>query len=218
MQQYQTILFDLDGTLTDSAPGILNSVRYACRKLELPLPEEAVLRRFLGPPLPASFQEYLHLDEAGTRRAVEAFREYYPAKGIFENEVYPGVPALLAALKSAGRRVVMATSKPEVFARRIMEHFSLEGYFDAICGATIDERRTDKGDVIAYALETAGVTDLRHTVMVGDREHDVKGAARNGLPCIGALYGYGSAAELHAAGAVALAGTVADLHAMLLHG
>ena len=142
-----------------------------------------------------------------------------PRKGIFENEVYPGIPALLAALKGAGRRVVMATSKPEVFARRIMEHFSLEGYFDAICGATIDERRTDKGDVIAYALETAGVTDLQHTVMVGDREHDVKGAARNGLPCIGrAVRLRQRAAELHAAGAVALAGTVADLHAMLLHG
>lgn len=218
MQQYQTILFDLDGTLTDSAPGILNSVRYACRKLGLPLPEDAVLRRFLGPPLPASFRDYLHLDEGDTARAVAAFREYYPTRGIFENEVYPGIPALLQDLQAAGRRVVMATSKPEVFARRIMEHFSLAGYFDAICGATIDETRTDKGEVIAYALETAGITDLQGVVMVGDREHDVRGAARNGLPCIGAVYGYGSAEELTAAGAVALANTVADLHDMLLQG
>lgn len=216
MQQYQTILFDLDGTLTDSAPGILNSVRHACRKLQLDMPEEATLRRFLGPPLPSSFREYLHLNEADTARAVAAFREYYPDKGIFENEVYPGIPGLLADLKAAGKTVVMATSKPEVFAKRIMAHFSLEAYFDAICGATIDETRTDKGDVIAYALQTAGISSTEGVVMVGDREHDVKGAARNGLPCIGVVYGYGSAEELTAAGAVALADTVQDLHTLLL--
>lgn len=217
MQQYQTILFDLDGTLTDSAPGILQSVRHACRKMGLPVPEEATLRRFLGPPLPSSFRDYLHLNEADTARAVAGFREYYPEKGIFENEVYPGIPELLRDLKHAGKTVVMATSKPELFARRIMEHFSLEGYFDAICGASLDESRSDKGEVIAYALRTAAITDLRHTVMVGDREHDVKGAARNGLPCIGAVYGYGSAEELTAAGAVALADTVEDLRRLLLN-
>lgn len=216
MGQYQTILFDLDGTITDSAPGILNSVRHACRQLQLELPEEATLRRFLGPPLPASFRDYLHLDEAGAARAVAAFREYYPHKGIFENEVYPGIPELLADLKVAGRQVVLATSKPETFARRILEHFSLAGYFDAICGATMDETRTDKGEVIAYALQTAGITQREGVVMVGDREHDVKGAARNGLPCIGAVYGYGTAEELNAAGACALADTVADLHRLLL--
>lgn len=216
MQQYQTILFDLDGTLTDSAPGILNSVRHACRKLQLDLADEATLRRFLGPPLPSSFRDYLHLDEEATARAVEAFREYYPDKGIFENEVYPGIPELLRDLKAAGKTVVMATSKPEAFAKRIMEHFSLDQYFDAICGASMDESRADKGEVIAYALRTAGITDLQSVVMVGDREHDVKGAARNGLPCIGAVYGYGSAEELSAAGAVALAGSVQELHTLLL--
>lgn len=198
MQQYQTILFDLDGTLTDSAPGILNSVRHACRKLQLDMPEEATLRRFLGPPLPSSF------------------REYYPEKGIFENEVYSGIPELLRDLKAAGKTVVMATSKPEIFAKRIMAHFSLEDCFDAICGASLDESRADKGEVIAYALRTAGVKDLQNVVMVGDREHDVKGATRNGLPCIGAVYGYGSAEELSAAGAVALAGSVQELHILLL--
>lgn len=216
MQSYQTILFDLDGTLTDSAPGILNSVRYACRKMQLEIPEEATLRRFLGPPLPSSFRSYLHLNEADTTRAVAAFREYYPDKGIFENEVYPGIPALLADLKAAGKTVVMATSKPEVFARRIMQHFSLENYFDAICGATMDETRTDKGEVIAYALRTIGATGTQGIVMVGDREHDVKGAAGNGLPCIGAVYGYGTAEELTVAGALALADTVEDLRKLLL--
>lgn len=216
MQSYQTILFDLDGTLTDSAPGILNSVRHACRKLGLDIPQDATLRRFLGPPLPSSFRDYLHLNEQDTARAVEGFRDYYPEKGIFENEVYPGIPALLADLKAAGKTVVMATSKPEAFAKRIMEHFALEGYFDAICGASMDESRSDKGEVIAYALRTAGITDLDHVVMVGDREHDVKGAARNGLPCIGAVYGYGTADELTAAGAVALADTVEALRPLLL--
>lgn len=216
MQQYQTILFDLDGTLTDSAPGILNSVRHACRKLQLEIPDDATLRRFLGPPLPSSFRDYLHLNEADTTRAVEAFREYYPDKGIFENEVYPGIPDLLADLKAAGKTVVMATSKPEGFAKRIMEHFSLDSYFDAICGASMDESRADKGEVIAYALQTAAITDLGNVVMVGDREHDVKGAARNGLPCIGAVYGYGTAEELTAAGAIALANTVQELYALLL--
>ena len=187
MRNYDVILFDLDGTLTDSAPGILNSVRYACRKLGLPIPGEETLRRFLGPPLIASFRE-----------------------------VYPGVPALLADLKAAGKTVILATSKPEAFARRIMEHFDLAQYCDFICGATLDETRTDKAEVIAYALETAGITDKTGLVMVGDREHDVLGAKKNGLPCIGAVYGYGTAEELTAAGAAALADTVEELHKLLL--
>lgn len=200
MRNYDVILFDLDGTLTDSAPGILNSVRYACRKLGLPIPGEETLRRFLGPPLIASFRELMGLDAADADRAVSAFREYFPTKGLFENEVYPGVPALLADLKAAGKTVILATSKPEAFARRIMEHFDLAQYCDFICGATLDETRTDK-------------TGL---VMVGDREHDVLGAKKNGLPCIGAVYGYGTAGELTAAGAAALADTVDELHKLLL--
>ena len=216
MQQYQTILFDLDGTLTDSAPGILNSVRHACRKLQLDMPEEATLRRFLGPPLPSSFREYLHLDENDTARAVAAFREYYPEKGIFENEVYSGIPELLRDLKAAGKTVVMATSKPEIFAKRIMAHFSLEDCFDAICGASLDESRADKGEVIAYALRTAGVQDLQNVVMVGDREHDVYGAEEQGLDCVGVTYGYGSEAKLRQAGARWLARDVCELEKLLL--
>ena len=177
---------------------------------------EETLRRFLGPPLIASFRELMGLDAAGADRAVSAFREYFPTKGLFENEVYPGVPALLADLKAAGKTVILATSKPEAFARRIMEHFDLAQYCDFICGATLDETRTDKAEVIAYALETAGITDKSRAVMVGDREHDVLGAKKNGLPCIGAVYGYGTAGELTAAGAAALAETVEELHKLLL--
>ena len=196
--QYKTILFDLDGTLTDSAPGILNSVRYGCRRIGIPVPDEATLRRFLGPPL------------------IDSFREYFPDKGLFENEVYPGIPALLADLHARGCQLVLATSKPEEYARRIMEHFDLAQYFTAICGATLDETRTDKAEVIAYALDTIGLTDKTGVVMVGDREHDVIGAKKNALPCIGALYGYGTREELQSAGAAAIADTAEDLHKLLL--
>ena len=216
MRNYDIILFALDGTLTDSAPGILNSVRYACRKLGLEMPRETTLRKFLGPPLIDSFRQLVGLSDAEADRAVSAFREYFPTKGLFENEVYPGIPALLADLKAAGKTVLIATSKPEEFAKRIMEHFNLAQYCDFICGATLDETRTDKAEVIAYALETAGITDKTGLVMVGDREHDVLGAKKNGLPCIGAVYGYGTAGELTAAGAAALADTVEELHKLLL--
>ena len=216
MRNYDVILFDLDGTLTDSAPGILNSVRYACRKLGLEMPSEATLRKFLGPPLIDSFRTLAGLSDAEADHAVSAFREYFPTKGIFENEVYPGIPAMLADLHARGCQLVLATSKPEEYARRIMAHFDLEPYFTAICGATLDETRTDKAEVIAYALETIALTDKTGVVMVGDREHDVVGAKKNALPCIGALYGYGTRKELHSAGAAAIADTVQDLHKLLL--
>ena len=210
------VFFDLDGTLTDSAPGILNSVRYGCRKLGLPVADDATLRRFLGPPLIDSFRNLCGLSTADANRAVAAFREYFPTKGIFENEVYPGIPVMLADLHARGCQLVLATSKPEEYARRIMAHFDLETYFTAICGATLDETRTDKAEVIAYALETIALTDKTGVVMVGDREHDVVGAKKNALPCIGALYGYGTREELHSAGAAAIADTVQDLHKLLL--
>ena len=216
MRNYDIILFDLDGTLTDSAPGILNSVRYACRKLGLEMPSETTLRKFLGPPLIDSFRQLVGLSDAEADRAVSAFREYFPTKGLFENEVYPGIPALLADLKAAGKTVLIATSKPEEFAKRIMEHFNLAQYCDFICGATLDETRTDKAEVIAYALETAGITDKSRVVMVGDREHDVLGAKKNGLPCVGAVYGYGSAEELTAAGADYISETPDTLETLIL--
>ena len=216
MQNYSVILFDLDGTLTDSAPGILNSVRHACQKLALPEPSPETLHRFLGPPLLDSFRDLIGLNAAESQRAVDAFREYFPTKGLFENEVYPGIAELLHDLKAAGKTVVLATSKPEEYARRIMRHFDLEQYCDAICGATLDETRTDKAEVIAYALQTAGIADKSTVIMVGDREHDVNGAKKNGLPCIGALYGYGTRQELAEAGAAAIADTVQDLHTLLL--
>lgn len=216
MKHYQTILFDLDGTLTDSGPGIRNSVAYALRRLGCPVPEQEVLNKFIGPPLLDSFQRYCGLDLETARRGTQYYREYFRDRGIFENSVYPGIPALLADLKAAGRTVAVATSKPEVFARRILDHFGLAGYFDFVAGATMDETRLTKPAVLAYALEAMGLTDKAAAVMVGDREQDVLGARAVGLDCIGVLYGYGDRAEHEAAGAAAIAGDVAALRAVLL--
>lgn len=212
----QVVLFDLDGTLTDPGLGITNSVATALRCLGIPAPPRQELYKFIGPPLLDSFRTYYGMEEEQARRAVVHFREYFRDTGIFENTVYEGIPELLADLKAAGRTVVLATSKPEEFALRILEHFDLLRYFDTAAGATMGEARTDKAEVIAYALEKAGVTDRSAVVMVGDREHDVLGAAKNGLPCIGVLFGYGSRAELEAAGAAAIAADVAGLRDLLL--
>ena len=181
MRNYDVILFDLDGMLTDSAPGIFKLGALHLPQAGTAIPAEETLRRFLGPPLIASFRELMGLDAADADRAVSAFREYFPTKGLFENEVYPGVPALLADLKAAGKPSSSRRASPSV-ARRIMEHFDLAQYCDFICGATLDETRTDKAEVIAYALETAGITDKTGLVMVGDREHECWVPKRTACP------------------------------------
>ena len=206
----RSILFDLDGTLTDSGPGITASVAYALRKLGLEPPEPEKLRPFIGPPLLWSFAHFYGLDEAQCREGVRLYREYFTAGGMFENSVYPGIPEALDSLKSAGFRLAVATSKPEEFSRQIVDHFGLAGYFEAVCGAAMDESRTEKADVIRYALETLSLRP-EDCLMVGDREHDVLGAKAVGMPCVGALWGYGSREELTQAGADALAETPGEL-------
>ena len=207
------ILFDLDGTLTDSGPGIMKAGQYALRAFGIER-DWRELSFFVGPPLSETFAHFVSAENVDA--AVAKFREYYQQDGWLDNAPYPGIPALLADLHARGCQLVLATSKPEEYARRIMEHFDLAQYFTAICGATLDETRTDKAEVIAYALDTIGLTDKTGVVMVGDREHDVIGAKKNALPCIGALYGYGTREELRSAGAAAIADTVDDLHKLLL--
>lgn len=210
-----TILFDLDGTLTDPGLGITNSVAHALERLGRPVPPRSQLYRYIGPPLIHSFMEYAGLTEAEARQAVTLYREYFAPTGIFENSVYEGIPALLRDLRAAGKGVVLATSKPEKFAVQILEHFDLAQYFTAVAGASMDETRTAKADVIALALQRCGA-DSSTALMVGDREHDVQGAAANGLRCIGVEYGYGSRTELQNAGAAVCAATVAQLREILL--
>ena len=200
----QTILFDLDGTLTDPAAGITRSVAHALRHYGIEVRDLSTLHPFIGPPLDDSFERFYGFSHERAVEAIGYYREYFRDTGIFENEVYPGIPELLGALRAAGKTLAVATSKPEVFAVRILEHFGLAGYFSETVGSELDGTRVKKHEVIAETLRRTGAPK-EDTVMVGDREHDVLGAKRAGIPCIGVLYGYGSAEELTAAGAAALA-------------
>lgn len=211
---YKTILFDLDGTLTDPGLGITNSVAYALKKYGIEVENRQSLYSFIGPPLNDSFKKYYGFSDEKAMEAIWCYREYFADKGLYENEVYEGVEQLLGKIKESGRKIVLATSKPEQFAERILEHFDLIKYFDVVAGASMDEKRNKKGDVIKYAMEKGGFTS-DGAVMIGDREHDVFGAKENGIDTIGVLYGYGSRDELEKAGAMHIAQTVEDIFALL---
>lgn len=213
---YDVILFDLDGTLTDPGEGITNSVAYALRKFGIEVPDRRALYKFIGPPLYESFMKYYGFDRTGGLAAVEAYREYYRDRGIWENRVYNGIPALLAELKAAGKTLVLGTSKPEEFAERILDHFALRQYFDFVAGSTMDSARVAKADVLNYALESLHIAPSERVVMVGDREHDVLGAEAVGLACVGVLFGYGDRPELERAGAAEIAADVPQLRKILL--
>lgn len=208
---YQTILFDLDGTLTDPGLGITNSVMYALKKFNIEVEDRSSLYKFIGPPLRESYAKYYHFSDEEITRAVAYYREYFSVKGIYENELYEGIAEMLEQIKDSGRKVVLATSKPEEFAAEILRYFHIDHYFDFVAGSTMDGTRVRKADVIAYALESHGITDLSLAVMVGDREHDILGAGEIGLDSIGVLYGYGSREELENAGATYIAEHVADI-------
>ena len=212
-----TVLFDLDGTLTDPGLGITNSIMHALRKLGVEPPEREALYKFIGPPLKWSFHEYYGFDEAQCEAALLGYREHFSVTGLFENELYPAIPGVLQRLRDAGLRLAVATSKPEPYSLRIIEHFGLKEYFEAVCGSTMEETRTEKWEVIQYAMDTLGVAP-GETVMVGDREHDVLGAKKCALPAIGVLYGYGSRAELSEAGAAAIAETPENVAELILRG
>lgn len=211
---FDTVLFDLDGTLTDPAEGITNSVAYALERYGIRVEDKKSLYSFIGPPLNDSFMQYYGFSPEKAMEAIGVYREYFRDRGIFENEVYEGIPELLDRIKKSGRKIVLATSKPEEFAVRILEHFDLIGYFDVVAGASMDEKRNKKGDVIKYAMEKGGLS-AEGAVMIGDREHDIFGAGENGLPSIGVLYGYGDRKELEAAGAAYIAEAVKDIFELL---
>lgn len=207
---YSTVLFDLDGTLTDPGQGITNSVAYALKKFGIDVEDRKELYKFIGPPLYESFMKHYGFSQEKAETAVSYFREYFRDTGIFENEVYEGITDLLEKIKKSGRKIILATSKPEEFAKRILSHFSLDKYFDFVAGATMDSSRVEKSDVIAYALKESGYAD-KNAVMIGDRLHDIHGAKENGLDSIGVLFGYGSRKELEDAGADYIAETVSDI-------
>ena len=215
MFRYENILFDLAGTVTESAPGIISSIRHAMDRMNFPLPDGIDMNVFIGPPLTVSFRNILGFSEADADRAVSYYREYYGEQGLFECRVYPGVAELLARLDQDGCTVALATAKPEVFSRRILDNFGLTDLFSFIGGASLDASRRTKDAVISYTLARLPCASVANTVMIGDRDQDVIGARNNGLGCIGVLYGYGSAEELTQAGALGLAKDSEELYRLL---
>ncbi len=216
MSNYELILFDLDGTLTDPGEGITNSVAYALKKFDIEVKDRRELYKFIGPPLIESFMEFYGFSNEEAKEALMFYREYFTEKGMLENLVYNGVEVMLKALLKGGKHLAVATSKPEPFAKTILEHFGLDKYFEFIAGSTLEETRTKKAEVIEYALEKLKITDRKKAVMVGDRKHDVIGAEQCGLDSIGVLFGYGSREELEAAGATYIAETVKDIENLIL--
>lgn len=208
----KTILFDLDGTLTDSGEGIINCAILALEHFGLPIPSREEMRVFVGPPLHESFISHgVPADQAD--EAIRIYRSRYIPIGKFENTPYPGIRELLEALKAAGHKLFVATSKPEKMSIEILEHFDLAKYFDQICGATMDTSRSSKEAVIEYLLHRNGRAD--NMIMVGDTKFDVLGAKLHGIPTIGVSWGYGKAEELRDAGAVAIADTAEELLSLL---
>lgn len=209
----KTILFDLDGTLTDSGEGIINCAIMTLEHYGLPVPSRETLRVFVGPPLTESFKNHgVPADKVD--EAVEIYRSRYQPIGKFENHPYEGIREMLGELKAQGHTLYVATSKPEKTAVEVMEHFDLAKYFDRICGATFDRSRSSKEAVIAFLLEQNGRAD--NMVMVGDTHFDVIGAAAHGIPTIGVAWGYGEVEKMQQAGAAAIAQTPQELLELLL--
>jgi phosphoglycolate phosphatase len=215
MPHYSSVLWDLDGTIVDSAPGITSTLAWTFEQLGMPVPTPAEMLAWVGPPLLDSFREVAALPEDEARAALAVYRARYRSVGVYDATLYPGVDAVLRELRAAGVPQSLATSKPESLARAILEHEGLLAELDVITGASEDERRSAKADVVALALRrlAEGGADVSAPVLIGDRAHDIEGAAAHGVPTIFAAWGYGSAAE--SAGAVGIAHDPAELRALL---
>lgn len=215
-KSYKFILFDLDGTLTDPKVGITKSIQYALRKFGIEESNLENLEKFIGPPLISALMEYYSFDEAKARKGVEYYREYFAETGIFENELFSKIPELLAGLKAADKELILATSKPTVYAERILQHFGIRKYFSEVIGSNLDGTRVEKKDIIEYILlDTEGI-DQGNVIMVGDRKHDLIGAGENNIDSIGVTYGYGSVEELEKEKPSFLANSVEELGELLL--
>lgn len=205
------ILFDLDGTVTDSQLGIKNSVAYALNYFGINVDNMEDLNKYIGPPLRQSFINFAGLSEENSHIGMTKYREYYEPKGIFENELYSGIVDLFEKLKINNKKIVLATSKPWIYAEIILEHFNIKKYFDFVAGSELNGVRTNKADVIKYAIDKFNI-DIDNAVMIGDREHDILGAKYNGVKTIGVLYGFGSKEELENAGVDYIAENTKDIY------
>ena len=214
--KYQHILFDLDGTLTDSAEGITKSAAYALKHFNIEVTDLKSLEKFIGPKLQDSFMEFYNFSEEQAERASELFQERFARIGKFENKLYPGIKELLEKLKNSGRKLYVATSKPVFYSKEILDHFSISQYFEDVSGAELDGSKSHKEEVIGRILTQNKITPSGQVVMVGDRKFDVIGAKANQIPVIGVLYGYGERQELEEHGADFLATDLTELSQMLL--
>lgn len=214
MKKYDTVFFDLDGTIIDSGEGVSNSVLYALEKFGINETRENALR-FIGPPLADSFKDFYGFDDEKATKGIEIYREYYREKGIFECYLYDGIRELLIKLKENGYKVVLCTSKPEEYAHRVLRFFEIFDLFDHACGATMDEKtRATKDEVMAYAFETSGA-QREKTLMVGDRKFDINSACKFGLDSVGVTFGYGSEEELKSAGATYIVDSAKEIENLL---
>ncbi len=213
---YDYILFDLDGTLTNPEEGITKAVSYALSHFGIDEPLDS-LKRFIGPPLRVSFSEYYGFSKEDAETAVSKYREVYSIKGLYQNEVYDGIDTLLNTLKQNSKTLFVATSKPTIYAKKILKHFNLLDYFTFVGGCELDGTRDQKSEVIAYVIEQNNLTDLSKVIMIGDRKHDIIGAKENNLASIGVLYGFGDMDELKSANADFIAKDTAEIAGIILN-
>lgn len=214
MTTYEMVMFDLDGTLTDPKIGITKSVQYALSKFNILEDNLDNLDPFIGPPLLESFQRYYSFEESKARQAIEFYRKYFVKFGVYENVIYAGIPELLMQLYSR-KELIVATSKPTLFAERILKHFEIHKYFTLIVGSNLDGTRSLKAEIIKYTLSERQDVPAQNSIMIGDREHDIIGAQENGIHSIAVTYGYGSVEELQKANPTYWANSVGDLQVLL---
>ena len=215
MKEYSVILFDLDGTLSDPTRGLVESYYYGLTKMGIVIDDKASLSRFIGPPLFEEWQDVYGFSPEQANSAIALFREYFSVYGWWDNKLYPGIKELLAHLKGKGKRIALATSKPEIFARKILKFFAIDEYFDFVGAATLDTTRHTKWQVIDYTLKQMCIEDRESVIIVGDRKYDAEGAAICGIDSLGVLYGHGTREEIESAGFTYVANTVEDLIAVI---
>ncbi|NLJ40352.1 MAG: HAD family hydrolase [Clostridiales bacterium] len=205
MKKYDFIIFDLDGTIIDPSIGITNSILYSSKKLGVEPRSREDLLKFIGPPLIDSFKKFFGFSEERAKIAIKYYREYFKDKGVLECSLYDGIEDILKALKQKGKRLAVATTKPEIFAIEVLEHFNLDSYFEFVAGSNLDGTRVDKGELITYALESCGIRNLNEAIIIGDRKHDILGGKKVGIDSMGILYGFGDREEFEDAGATYIA-------------
>lgn len=215
IMRYETVVFDFDGTVADTAQGIFESVQYALRKLELPPASAQTLRCFIGPPLPYSFRNFIGMDDETADQAVLIYRENYSTQGKYKLYFYDGIPELLLSLREAGVRTCLASAKPDRFIHQILEHFHAQSWFDCAQGMPMQEQSADKSGVILDVINRVGETDRSRVLMVGDTKYDMRGAKQIGVDGLGVLYGYGTAEELTESGAKYIARTPQEIAAIV---